>query len=185
MDNSTRVQIPDEAVRISHTACTLEKRMNPTILSPAMGKILEPTGLFSLGMTTSHVEGKLWIQIPYKNWPCVTSCSCGGIGKYIELNGFKYSHLTSIILLGNNHLFARSYMIWSSFIQYEQFSNRIIWLIDETRTVRPEVRVDLGVIAMIAYSTILRRQELESQHPVYFPFEVGSRSKRVRSQVTL
>ena len=42
---------------------------------------------FSLGEATSLREGKPWIQtcqIPLKNWPCVTSCPCGGIGKYIE-----------------------------------------------------------------------------------------------------
>ena len=36
--------------------------MNPTILSLAMGKIVEKTELFSLGMATSLGKGKLWIQ---------------------------------------------------------------------------------------------------------------------------
>ena len=29
----------------------------------------------------------------------------------MELNGFKYSYLTLIILFTNNHLFAHSYMV--------------------------------------------------------------------------
>ena len=36
-------------------------------------------------MATGLREGKLWIQTcytPLKNWPCVTSRSCGGVGKY-------------------------------------------------------------------------------------------------------
>ena len=33
--------------------------MNPTILSPAMGKIVGQTGLFNLSIETSVGEGKL------------------------------------------------------------------------------------------------------------------------------
>ena len=38
MDTVTRVQILDEADRISHCTNTLGKGMNPIILPPAMGK---------------------------------------------------------------------------------------------------------------------------------------------------
>ena len=38
MDMVTQVQILDKAVCISHSANTLGKGMNPTILSPAMSK---------------------------------------------------------------------------------------------------------------------------------------------------
>ena len=38
------------------------KGMNPIILLPAMGKIVEQTRFFSLGYATSLGEGKLWIQ---------------------------------------------------------------------------------------------------------------------------
>ena len=47
---------------ISHCTNTLGKCMNPTILLPAMGKIVELTRFFSLGEATSLGEGKLWIQ---------------------------------------------------------------------------------------------------------------------------
>ena len=36
--------------------------MNPIILPPAMGKIVEQTMFFSLGEATSLGEGKPWIQ---------------------------------------------------------------------------------------------------------------------------
>ena len=38
MDKVTRVQCLDKAVCISHCTNTFEKRMNTTILPPAMGK---------------------------------------------------------------------------------------------------------------------------------------------------
>ena len=38
MDTVTRVQIPDEAVCISHGANTVGKSMNPIIVSPIMDK---------------------------------------------------------------------------------------------------------------------------------------------------
>ena len=38
VDTGTQVQNLDEAVCISHSANTLEKSMNPTILHPAKGK---------------------------------------------------------------------------------------------------------------------------------------------------
>ena len=59
MGMATRVQILDKAIGISHSINTLEKGMNPTILSSSMGKIVKQTGLFSLGMRTSLGEGKL------------------------------------------------------------------------------------------------------------------------------
>ena len=42
---------------------TLGKGMNPTILPSGMSKIVEQTGLFSLGMASSLGEVKFWIQI--------------------------------------------------------------------------------------------------------------------------
>ena len=59
MDTAMRVQIKDEFVCISHSAVILGKGMNPTILSPTIGKIAEQTGFFKLGMATSLGEGKL------------------------------------------------------------------------------------------------------------------------------
>ena len=59
---ATRVQYLDEAVCISDSTNTLGKGMNPTTLPPAMGKIVEQTEHFNLGMATSLGEGKLWIQ---------------------------------------------------------------------------------------------------------------------------
>ena len=50
----------DEAVCISHSANnTLGKSMNPTILPPAMGRIVRQTELFSFDIATSLGEGKL------------------------------------------------------------------------------------------------------------------------------
>ena len=42
MDTATRVQILDETNCISHSTNTLGKGMNPIILSPSMGKYLQP-----------------------------------------------------------------------------------------------------------------------------------------------
>ena len=51
--------ILDEAVYISHSANTLGKVMNATILPSALDKILGQTGLFNHGIATSPGEGKL------------------------------------------------------------------------------------------------------------------------------
>ena len=48
MDTVTQVQIPNEAVYISHSANTLGKGTYPTIPSPAMGKIVGQTGSLAL-----------------------------------------------------------------------------------------------------------------------------------------
>ena len=61
MNTLTRVQNLDEAVSIAHCTNTLVKDMNPTILPPAMGKLIGETGLLSLGMVTSLGEWKIWI----------------------------------------------------------------------------------------------------------------------------
>ena len=53
----------------------------PSILPPSIGKIVGQTGFFNLGMANSLRKGKLHI----KNRPCVTSCSCGEVGKYIHI----------------------------------------------------------------------------------------------------
>ena len=58
MDTVTRVQILDETDYISHSTNTLGKGMNPIILPPAMGKIVEQTMFFSLGESTGLGEGK-------------------------------------------------------------------------------------------------------------------------------
>ena len=62
MNTATRVQILDDAVCISHSANTLGKGMNPTILPQAVGNIVDQTWFFNLGMTTRLEKGKLWIQ---------------------------------------------------------------------------------------------------------------------------
>ena len=49
----------DETVCVSHSAYTPEKSMNPTILPPIMGKIVEQTGILNLDMPTRIREGKL------------------------------------------------------------------------------------------------------------------------------
>ena len=59
MDTVTQVQILDETDCISHCTNTLGKGMNPTILPPAMGKVIGQTRFFSLGEATSQGEGKL------------------------------------------------------------------------------------------------------------------------------
>ena len=55
---TTRVHNLDKAVCISNSTNTPGKGMNPTILCLAMGKIVEQTPLFGLGMATGLVEGK-------------------------------------------------------------------------------------------------------------------------------
>ena len=62
MDLTTRVQILDKAVCISHSVNTLGKGMNTTIIPPARGKIVGKTGLSNLGIATNLREGELWIQ---------------------------------------------------------------------------------------------------------------------------
>ena len=59
MNTVTRVKILDKTDCISHSINTLGKGMNPIILPPAMGKIVEQTGFFSLSEATSLGEGKL------------------------------------------------------------------------------------------------------------------------------
>ena len=56
----TRVQILNETVCISHSANILGKGMNPTILPPAIGKIVWQTGFFHLALVTSLGERKIW-----------------------------------------------------------------------------------------------------------------------------
>ena len=48
METVTQVQILDEAVCILHSANTIGKGMNPTILPPVMGKIVGHILLFSI-----------------------------------------------------------------------------------------------------------------------------------------
>ena len=48
MDTVTRVQILDETDCISHSTNTLGKGMNPIILPPAMGKLLDRLGSSAL-----------------------------------------------------------------------------------------------------------------------------------------
>ena len=104
--------------------------------------------LFKLGMGTGLGEEKL-ISNPstlLKNWPCVTSCSYRGVGKYIY--NIKYSNLIQIIciqfysfkcsyqiliiytqlygfkklfLFKNNHLFVQSYIVSSITINTNNF----------------------------------------------------------------
>ena len=69
MDTVIRVQVLDKAVCISHGAKTLRKGMNPSILSPAMGKIVGQTRLFKLCKANLD-ERKLWkknYKTPIKN----------------------------------------------------------------------------------------------------------------------
>ena len=49
----------NEVVCISHSANILGKGMHPTILPPAIGKIVGQTGFFHLHLTTGLGEGKL------------------------------------------------------------------------------------------------------------------------------
>ena len=59
MDTATRVQILDETDCILHCTNNLGKGMNPTILPPAMGKLVGQTRFFSLSEASSLEEGKL------------------------------------------------------------------------------------------------------------------------------
>ena len=75
MDSPTQVQTLSQAISISHSTNTVEKGMNSNILPPAMGKIVEQTGLFNLGMATS-LEGKLnsnqtWIGMVSSGYSCL------------------------------------------------------------------------------------------------------------------
>ena len=62
MDMDTQVQIQNEAIFISHSANTLAKVMNPTILPLTKGKLVRQTGFISLFIGTGLGEGKLLIQ---------------------------------------------------------------------------------------------------------------------------
>ena len=63
MDIVTQVQILDKTVCISHSGNALGKAKNPTILHPAMGKIVWLTVLFNLSMVTGLGEGKLNLNL--------------------------------------------------------------------------------------------------------------------------
>ena len=56
---ATWVRILDSAVWIWQSSNTNGKGMNPTILSSAMVKQGDQTGLFNFGMSTNLGEGKL------------------------------------------------------------------------------------------------------------------------------
>ena len=58
MDTATRVQTLNEAIFISHSANTVGKDINRTILPAAMSKIEGQTELFSLDMATGLEKGK-------------------------------------------------------------------------------------------------------------------------------
>ena len=62
MDMTNQVQILDKAVSISQSTKIFGKGMNPTILPPAMGKILSQNRLFNLVMATSLEKGNIVIQ---------------------------------------------------------------------------------------------------------------------------
>ena len=47
-----QVKIQDQIVYTSHGANTLGKNMNPSILPPTMGKIIEQFGIFNFGIAT-------------------------------------------------------------------------------------------------------------------------------------
>ena len=82
------------------SALTLEKtRIH--LFSPSHGKIVQQTGFFSLGKTTTLKERTLSIQnncILLKNWLCVTSCSWkrGWVNAYIRTNFYLHNHLRQI-----------------------------------------------------------------------------------------
>ena len=59
MDTVTQVQTLNEAFCISYSVNTFGKVINPTILPPAMHKIVGQTELFKLGMATGLGVGKL------------------------------------------------------------------------------------------------------------------------------
>ena len=63
MDTVIRVQILDEPVSISHSANTVGKGMNLTILPPSMVRIVGQTELFNLGTATGIGEGQFWIKL--------------------------------------------------------------------------------------------------------------------------
>ena len=65
MHMAAQVQILEKAACISNRTNSHGKGMNPNILPPAMGKIVEQTGFFNLGLATNLGEGKLWIQTCY------------------------------------------------------------------------------------------------------------------------
>ena len=61
MNMVTRVQILDEATRISHSAYILAK-VSIQLFSLQLSVNIRQTGLFNLGMETVLGERKLWIQ---------------------------------------------------------------------------------------------------------------------------
>ena len=66
-----------------HIAQTPAKKVCIQLFSLQLWVNSRANWLFNLVKPTSLGEGKHWIQTPLKNWPCITSCSCRGIGKYI------------------------------------------------------------------------------------------------------
>ena len=87
----TRVQFPDEAACISNSTYIFKKGMNPIILPPGMGKIVEQVELFKLGMATGLGEGKLTPN------SLIFARAREGLGKYIYsiLNIYKPVSLIS------------------------------------------------------------------------------------------
>ena len=93
MDTAAQIQILDETDCISHSTSTLRKGMNAIIFSPSMSKLYDKLG--SSASVRQPVEEKENSEFKpaklCKNGPCVTSCQCGGVGKYIDVC-IKHTH---------------------------------------------------------------------------------------------
>ena len=134
MNAVTRIQIPDEAVGISHGAYTLAKGMNPTILPRTMGKIVDQTGLFSLCMVTGLGEGKL------------ISNQLNSVLKKLTLCRILHLQRGWVNIYYHHYIFTVSLQF---LYDYNQLLSR---------------RVDLGVMATKVYSTLLRTPGLKPHH---------------------
>ena len=62
MDLSTRVQILDKAVCISHSANTLGKGMHPATLPPAMGKYIYTLNIIISWFLSKNNEDLIYIR---------------------------------------------------------------------------------------------------------------------------
>ena len=91
------------AVCISHSANTLDKGINITILPPAMGKIVGQTGLFNLDrMKTEFTAVKFCLKIDFVVHPACAE-SGGGVNLHLHIY-MKESQLIRILLVNTYNL---------------------------------------------------------------------------------
>ena len=107
--------------------------LHPTILSPAMGKIVWQTGswtlVWKLVWEKENSEFKP-VKFYLKNWPCVASCLCGGVGECIHLWCCAFRVLIKWVFLLRENFFILMPLKFLSFNSSPtiSYSKQALWI---------------------------------------------------------